>query len=265
MNHEERVLLETAAGVLLDGKAGSLNEQMPGYSIPVRHLPEFSPTRLEEVVNANQPPYTLPFQPLADLKFKNGFGGFSADGKEYIIDLPPGKNTPAPWVNVIGYPTFGFMVSESGSQNTWAINSGENRLTPWSNDPVSDPTGEALYLRDEETGEIWSPTPNPAGKGLPFRVRHGAGYTVFENHTHGLTQKLTLIASPTDPIKVIQISLKNNLPHTRRITATQYVEWVLGTTSAITQAYIIPDYDAETKSLLASNPTTLNSGNESPF
>jgi cyclic beta-1,2-glucan synthetase len=265
MHVDERILLETAAGVLLDGKAGSLNDQLPGYSIPVRHLPGFTPTRLPESVNATLPPYTLPFSNLPDLKFKNGYGGFSADGKEYIIELPPGKNTPAPWVNVIGYPTFGFMVSESGSQNTWAINSGENRLTPWSNDPVSDPTGEALYLRDEETGEVWSPTPSPAGRGQPYRVRHGAGYTVFENHTHGLSQTLTLIASPTDPIKVIQLSLKNNLPHIRRITATQYVEWVLGTTSAITRPYIIPDFDAESKSLLASNPYSAEFGDRVAF
>ena len=96
-----------------------------------------------------------------------------------MIDLPAGSTTPAPWVNVIGYPHFGFMVSEAGSQCTWAINSGENRLTPWSNDPVSDPSGEALYLRDEETGEVWSPTPLPAGAGLSYRVTHGAGYTTF--------------------------------------------------------------------------------------
>lgn len=265
MRMDERVLLETAARVLLDGKAGSLNDQLPGYSIPVRHLPEFTPTRLPESVNAGLPPYTLPLSPISDLKFQNGFGGFSADGKEYIIDLLPGKNTPAPWVNVIGYPEFGFMVSESGSQNTWAINSGENRLTPWSNDPVSDPTGEALYLRDEETGEVWSPTPEPAGKDQPYRVRHGAGYTIFENHTHGLSQVLTLIASPDDPVKVIQLSLKNNLQHTRRITATQYVEWVLGTTSAITKSYIIPDYDAESKSLLASNPYNAEFGKRVAF
>ncbi|MEJ1730787.1 hypothetical protein SMA90_31145, partial [Escherichia coli] len=94
--------------------------------------------------------------------FFNGFGGFSSDGKEYQMHLAPNQATPAPWVNVIGYPDFGFMVSQAGSQTTWAVNSGENRLSPWSNDPVSDSSGEVLYLRDEETGDVWTPTPLPA-------------------------------------------------------------------------------------------------------
>ena len=184
------------------------------------------------------------------MKFFNGYGGFSADGREYVIDwnapersqegLPPGRTTPAPWVNVIGYPEFGFMVSEAGSQCTWAFNSGENRLTPWSNDPVRDPTGEALYLRDEETGEVWTPTPLPAGSMQPYRVTHGAGYTIFEHNSHGLRQILTLFASPEDPVKIIHLKVENTLDHTRRITATQYVEWVLGTTHAASMAYYHP-------------------------
>ena len=110
-----------------------------------------------------------------------------------------GKVTPVPWVNVIGYPGFGFMVSEAGSQCTWALNSGENQLTPWSNDPVSDPTGEALYLRDEETGEVWTPTPLPSGTKQPYRVTHGAGYTIFDHNSHGLRQKFNLICKPGRP------------------------------------------------------------------
>ena len=146
------------------------------------------------------------------------------------------------------------MVTEAGSQCTWAGNSGENRLTPWSNDPVRDPTGEAVYLRDEETGEVWSPTPGPAGDGQPYRVRHGAGYTLFEHHSHGLRQELTLYASPDDPVKIIRLRLTNTLDHTRRITATQYVEWVLGTLRATNTPYIIPEYDPDLACLLARNP-----------
>ena len=103
------------------------------------------------------------------------------------------------------------MVSESGSQSTWAVNSGENRLTPWSNDPVRDPTGEALYLRDEETGEVWTPTPLPSGSDQPYRVTHGAGYTIFEHNSHGLGQRLTLFASPEDPVKIIHLKVENTL------------------------------------------------------
>ena len=200
MRPEERTLLQTAARVLLIGANGSLGNQMPGYSIPVHHLPEFTPTRQAEVTaNAALTPQSFPLEEKGDLKFYNGYGGFSADGREYVIELPPGKTTPAPWVNVIGYPEFGFMVSEAGSQCTWALNSGENRLTPWSNDPVRDPTGEALYLRDEETGEVWTPTPLPAGADQPYRVTHGAGYTIFEHNSHGLRQMSDAFCQPGRP------------------------------------------------------------------
>ena len=255
MGIEERTLLMTAARVLLEGANGNLSSQMPGYSIPVQHLPELTPTRqAESSANAALAPQTYPLDKKADLKFHNSYGGFSADGREYVIELPSGKSTPAPWVNIIGYPGFGFMVSESGSQCTWALNSGENRLTPWSNDPVTDPTGEALYLRDEETGEVWTPTPLPAGAGQPYRVSHGAGYTIFEHSSHGLLQHLTLFASPEDPVKIVLLKVENTLDHTRRITATQYVEWVLGTTHAANMAYIIPEYNSDLECLLATNP-----------
>ncbi len=255
MRPEERTLLQTAARVLLIGGKGSLANQMPGYSIPVHHLPEFTPTRqVEGKANAALAPQSLPLEKKGDLKFNNGYGGFSADGREYVIELPPGRATPAPWVNVIGYPDFGFMVSETGSQCTWALNSGENRLTPWSNDAVRDPTGEALYLRDEETGEVWTPTPLPSGADQPYRVTHGAGYTIFEHNSHGLRQILTLFASPEDPVKIVHLKVENTLPHNRRITATQYVEWVLGTTHAASMAYIIPEYDSTQECLLATNP-----------
>ncbi len=272
MGVEEMTLLRTAAGVVLTGANGSFGDQLPDYLVPVHHLPDFTPTRpVEPPLKAAIPPQTYPLKELQNLQFFNGYGGFSADGREYVIDwnsqkrspdapvvfgeeITNKKTTPAPWVNVIGYPGFGFMVSESGSQSTWALNSGENRLTPWSNDPVIDPTGEALYLRDEETGEVWTPTPLPAGADQPYRVTHGAGYTIFEHNSHGLRQTLTLFASPEDPVKIIHLKVENTLSHTRRITATQYVEWVLGITHAASIPYIIPEYDAAQQCLLASNP-----------
>src|SRR5207245_8318464 len=88
--------------------------------------------------------------PRPDLEFFNGLGGFAADGREYVTVLSEGQWTPAPWVNVVANPSFGFQVSESGGGYTWSVNSRENQLTPWSNDPVCDPPGETLYVRDEE-------------------------------------------------------------------------------------------------------------------
>lgn len=257
MQGDERTLLRTAARVLLSGSRGSLANQMPGYSIQVSHLPDLIPTRkLMPVTRASQAD-GMNQGGQEELQFFNGYGGFSADGREYIIRLPAGKPAPAPWVNVIGYPQFGSMVSESGSQCTWAVNSGENRLSPWSNDPVCDPTGEALFLRDEETGEVWTPTPLPCGEEVSFQVRHGAGYTVFEHESHGLRQRLTLFASPEDPVKIVHLQVQNTWDHIRRITATQYIDWVLGTTRHNAQPYLIPEYDAERECLLVSNPYNI--------
>lgn len=263
MRPEERTLLQTAARLIVSGERGALGEQLPGYSIQVPHLPEFTPTRAAEVI----PSTGVKNPPVEDeqLQFFNGYGGFSQNGREYVIRLEPGRPTPAPWVNVIGYPAFGFMVTEAGSQCTWSVNSGENRLTPWSNDPVRDPSGEALYLRDEETGEVWTPTPLPSGESIPFTVRHGAGYTQFEHESHGLEQCLRLFASPTDPVKIIQLRLKNTWDHPRRITATEYVEWVLGTTHAASQPYLIPEYDGERGCLLVTNPYNSEFGARAAF
>ncbi|OGN93955.1 MAG: hypothetical protein A2Z71_05070, partial [Chloroflexi bacterium RBG_13_50_21] len=263
INPEEHTLLQAAGGILFTGSRGSLEDQIPEYTIQAAHLPEFIPTRSTEGIVI--PSQEDPLPPIGPLQFFNGYGGFSADGREYIIELSPGKHTPAPWVNVIGYPYFGFMVSETGSQCTWAVNSGENRLTPWSNDPVRDPTGEALYLRDEETGDVWTPTPLPAGDGQPYRVTHGAGYTIFEHNSHGLRQRLTLFASPEDPVKIIHLRVENTWNHNRRITATQYIEWVLGTTHAASLPYIIPEYDAAEYCLLTTNPYNAEFGERTAF
>lgn len=260
---DERNLLQTAGRFIVQGTLGSLSAQMPGYSTFVHHLPEFNPSKsIKQKAKTNKQKQR---NSKEYLQFFNGYGGFSNDGREYSIELPPGEFTPAPWVNVIGYQNFGFMVSETGSQSTWSENSGENRLTPWSNDPVCDPTGEALYLRDEETGAVWTPTPLPAGADEPYRVTHGAGYSIFEHNSHRLAQRLTLFASPEDPVKIIHLRVENNSNSTRRITATQYIEWVLGKTHDSSLPYIIPEYDAATASLIASNPFNTEFGERTAF
>jgi cyclic beta-1,2-glucan synthetase len=280
MRPEERTLLLTAARAVFYGAKGSLEDQLPGYSIQVQHLPDFSPTRLPTGATGPVPvtaalpaaagtaveiPAAAALDSPGERLFFNGWGGFSPDGREYIIDLPPGRNTPAPWSNVIGYPHFGFLVSESGSQCTWADNSGENRLTPWLNDPLRDLTGEALYLRDEETGEVWTPTPLPAGEETPFRVRHGAGYSIFEHVSHNLSQTLTLFASPNDPVKIVRLRLHNHAAVTRRITATQYVEWVLGLQHFASQPFLVPEYDSARGCLLVRNPYSADFGEKVAF
>jgi len=261
LGETDRVLLETVARAILDGENGPLAEQLQGISQRRTHLPHFVPTLPRNAEAEPTPPLTRP----DGLLFDNGMGGFSADGREYVIYLEPDQKTPAPWTNVIANPHFGFLVSESGLGYTWAENSGENRLTPWRNDPLADTPGEALYLRDEETGHIWSPTPLPAGAPAPYLIRHGAGYSVFEHHSHGLKQQLRLFAIPDAPTKVIQLRMENTWNRTRRISATYYAEWVLGTTHEAMQQYIVPEFDATNHALLCRNSYNTEFGERVAF
>ncbi|MCP4536804.1 MAG: hypothetical protein GY832_06630 [Chloroflexi bacterium] len=248
----DRTLLETSARAILDGDKGSLAEQVKKLSERPTHLPSFVSTQAT-FEKAEKSESTPPLPRPTDLLFDNGLGGFSADGREYVIYLEPGQWTPAPWINVIANPDFGFLVSEAGSGYTWAGNSGENRLTPWRNDPVSDTPSEALYLRDEEVGQIWSPTLLPAGTSEPYLIRHGAGYSIFEHNSHGLKQRLRVFAAPDAPVKIIHLQLTNTWDRNRRITATFYAEWQMGPDRDTHQQYIVPEFDAIYNALLARN------------
>ncbi|RIK41851.1 MAG: hypothetical protein DCC55_10590 [Chloroflexi bacterium] len=251
LGEADPILLQTVARVFLDGARGPLAEQLDELLEQPTSLPLFEPLLGPEEVPDETPALVRP----DDLHFDNGWGGFSADGREYVIFLRPGKyTTPAPWINVIANPDFGFLISESGGGYTWAENSGENRLTPWRNDPVCDGPGEALYLRDEETAEIWSPLPQPAPAAAPYLVRHGMGYTIFEHHSHSLRQVTRFFAAPDAPVKIIQLRLENASSRPRRITVTYYAEWVLGVQRDSTQLTIMPEYDDDTNALLARNP-----------
>ena len=249
LGRPERVLLDAAARAVLWGSRGPLADQLEALRERPARPPLFVPTDTGIAPREELPPVARP----EGLLFDNTYGGFRPDGREYVVYVDGERWTPAPWINVVANDEFGFLVSEAGSGYTWAVNSGENRLTPWANDPVSDPPGEALYLRDEESGAIWSPTPLPSGDGAPYLVRHGAGYTVFEHHSHGLEQRLRLFVAPDAPVKIIQLRLRNRRAQGRRVTATYYAAWVLGTSRDISQQYVVPEYDAGSGALLARN------------
>lgn len=243
-------LVLSAARVVLDSRKGPLAKQLRAVEQMEPTLPIFIPLPSTPIKREATPPLRRP----DNLIFDNGFGGFSADGREYLIYLEPGQYTPAPWVNIIANAGFGCLVSESGGGYTWAGNSSENRLTPWNNDPVTDMPGEAIYLRDEETAAIWSPTPLPAGEAAPYLIRHGAGYSIFEHHSHGLKQQVHIFVPPDAPIKIVKLRLENLWSRPRRITATFYVEWTLGSTRQRMQAYLTPEFAVDPVALLARNP-----------
>src|SRR5204862_5913191 len=175
-----------------------------------------------------------------DLSFFNGLGGFNPEGREYVTVIGEGQWTPAPWLNVVSNGhDFGFQVTESGAGYNWSVNSRENRLTPWSNDAVSDPPGEVIYLSDEETGTLWTPTPLPIREDEPYTVRHGQGYTVFEHTSHGISQELLLFAPLEAPLKISLLRLRNRTDRKRKLSVTLYNELVLGVQRSISAPYVI--------------------------
>ncbi|HUO62153.1 MAG TPA: protein ndvB, partial [Terriglobales bacterium] len=244
--HREALL--AAARAVLSNRRGTLAEQItreqrsePPPAAPLRRSPA---TRL--------PPGSLLARP--DLEIFNGLGGFAAEGREYVTVLEAGQQTPAPWINVIANPAFGFQVSESGSGYTWSANSRMNQLTPWSNDPVSDPPGEAIYVRDQESGEMWSPTALPIREAdRPYIARHGQGYSRFEHVSHGISLELLQLVPVQDSIKVSRLTVRNGSGRTRRLSVTAYVEWVLGTSRSASAPFIVTEIDPDTKAMLARN------------
>lgn len=251
LTNDERRLLQTAARVMLVSHHGTLAEQLLRHTRPAA---TFIAAKASEVADKHWPVLAIP-----TLEFFNGLGGFAEQGREYVIVLDKGQSTPAPWINVIANPGFGFMVSESGSGCTWAENSRQNQLTPWANDPVSDPSGEIFYLRDDESKAIWSPTALPIRvENASYLIRHGFGYSRFEHASHGIHSELLQMVSPDQPIKISSLILTNQTKRHRRLTLTAYVEWVLGASREVSAPYIISELDTETGALFASNPMDLN-------
>jgi cyclic beta-1,2-glucan synthetase len=191
----------------------------------------------------------------SDLEFYNGYGGFRRDGREYVTILDGGQTTPAPWINVIANPSFGFQVAADGGGYTWCTNSRERQITPWSNDPVSNRPGEVFYVRDEDTGELWSPTATPIrDHASPYIVAHGQGYSRFEHTSRGIELVLEQFVDGEDPVKISRLTLRNVSGKPRRLSVTSYVEWVLGSSRRATAAHITTEYDSIQGAIYARNP-----------
>lgn len=190
---------------------------------------------------------------IGQLLFANGYGGFSEDGREYIIKLQDDMNTPLPWINVVANSKFGFQVSEAGAGYTWSLNSRENKLTPWSNDPITDPSGEALFLRDEESGEFWSVTASPKREKGLYTIRHGQGYSIFEHCSHGLKQTLRLFVPIMEPVKAVELTITNQSNRSFNLSTVCYVEWVMGVVREQTAPYLVTKFDEEKKIFLTRN------------
>jgi cyclic beta-1,2-glucan synthetase len=242
----DQVLLGAAARVVLLANRGTLSEQLVRLEGP---RPGPAPPHLR---TSREGAEAAPI-PALDLELANGIGGFVANGREYVTVLRAGQWTPAPWLNVIANPEFGFQVSESGSGTTWSVNSRENKLTPWSNDPVSDGPGETFYVRDEDSGLIWGPTLLPIREDPPYLIRHGQGYSRFEHTSHGIALELLQLVPVRDPVKISRLRLTNQSGRRRRLSVTAYAEWVLGVSRSRSAPHVVTEVDSATGALFARN------------
>ncbi|RMD84520.1 MAG: DUF3131 domain-containing protein [Candidatus Dadabacteria bacterium] len=259
LSQDEIILLESVAKVVLYGEKGPLAKQLEidEFKVEYQESKEVPRPRKRELSLES-------IRLLPKLEFFNGLGGFADRGKSYFIRLE-GEHTPLPWSNVISNRDFGFIVTESGGGYTWAYNSREFRLTPWSNDPVEDPVGECIYMRDGSSGDYWSLTPCPAGGSTQHDVKHGMGYTSFLSEVSGIETTLTISGATDEMVKWWKVTLRNNNESSRHLELYLYIDWVLGVLKEDTTCLIHNEYYPEEQVLTAVNYFSQDFGGKAVF
>jgi cyclic beta-1,2-glucan synthetase len=253
MGQAERVLMQAVARAILRGDRGDLRTQLDRPHLVEPRVPAFVPTATADRGGSDA---ALVGDRAPAMKLGNGLGGFTDDGRTYVLELGATDETPMPWTNVIANPRFGTMITASGSAHTWSGNSRENRLTPFANDPTGDPTAEALFLRDEESGDFWSPTPGPLVRTTDSGsvvVRHTAGLTRFSRHTHGISHALDVFVDIDDPVKFSLLTIGNDSGRARTLSVFAYNDWALGPPRDGHERHVVTELDAAAGTILARN------------
>ncbi len=251
LDADARDALGAAARALFSGRDGALSDQLSRWQEPGR-TPRPTPGSRGGGARSAVP------RDLPSLDFFNGMGGFDVAAREYITVLKDAEWTPAPWSNVIANPDFGFLVSADGTGTTWSINAQQNQLTPWSNDPVANPPAEVVYLRDEDSGDLWSATPLPIREPGPYVVRHGHGYSRFEHTSRDIATDLLQFVPRSDSIKISRLKLANRSARVRRLSVTHYAEWVLGNQRSRMAPFVVTEIDPGLRALFARNPWSVD-------
>lgn len=256
LDGSSRLLLEAAARAVLRGDRGDLVRQLDVPVLEAEPPAAFVPRHPAAPKTAGAAPAAAEVPPLV---LATGLGGFARDGREYVTVLDGDQETPMPWANVIANPGFGTIVTAAGASFSWAGNSRENRLTPFANDPITDPTAEAIYLRDDDTGDVWAATPGPVRRkreGGRWVVRHSAGMTRFSHVTHGVTQDLDVFVHPDDPVKFSLLTLTSRTDRPINLSVFAYNEWALGPPRMGEHLHVVTEVDSERRAILARNVYT---------
>ncbi len=260
ISNEDKILIQAVARAIITDRRGSLSEQITRRTVTDNPVARFKPSRIYKPDYRSVKPLPRP-----DLLFYNGIGGFTQDGREYVITTSIEQITPAPWSNVIANSRFGSVITDNGNSYTWSENAHEIRLTPWNNDPVNDTGGEVLYIRDEENGNFWSPTPLPVRGIGTYVCRHGFGYSVFEHIEDGIRSELWIYVATDAPVKFFVLKIKNESGRPRRLSVTSYVEWVLGDLRPKSAVQVITGVDPGSGAVFARNPYNTEFGERTAF
>ncbi|MBD3616291.1 MAG: glycosyltransferase 36 [Gracilimonas sp.] len=249
---EDLNLMLTVASIVLEGAFPNLDEMAAQERT--------SSVTDSEVTFIRIPKVEIPKDEVThNLKYFNGFGGFTSDENSYQLIIKRDPETgdlnlpPVPWVNVIANPEFGFLVTESGGGYTWSENSRENKLTSWANDVVLDPLSEAFYIREHQNQHYWSLTPAPAPGSHPYIVTHGFGYTTYEHTSMDIHSVLTQYVDPDNPVKISKIRIRNTGSTRKELSLFSYNEWVLGVQRERSSRFVVQEFDEDLNTLFAEN------------